>query len=645
MNPDEKSRIEELKKTLYSRSTPDIRTRRKLRFVDQSPSVQTEWKDTEETAPKQPVLDQDYEDHSMSFFTKLLIGSIIFCLAAVGIGVYLFLNGANLISANNISIGVSGPVSVPGGEPVSFDISVINKNNVELQLVDLSVDFPAGTTDPTNTSSELKNYQKLLGDLAPGGSVSDTVKAIIFGEENAQKEITITLTYGVKGSSSVFTKTRTYDVLINSSPITLTASAFKEITSGQPFDLKLTVKSNSEETLKNILVKASYPFGFSFASSDIQPLSDKATWRLGDLPAGGVRSITIHGALSGENNDTRVFRFSVGSQSSTNASSIGTQYMEVEQDVSIAKPFISLGIAIDGDSSGGGHVGSYGSPNRVELSWFNNLSSSVSNMVITAKLSGTAYDKNAVSANQGYFDSANNQIIWSAQTNPDFASVGAGDSGNVSFTILPKDLGTASSPVTSPVVTVTASVSADRTQESNVPGSLVSSVTRDIRVSSNISLSGRVARTTGPFVNTGPVPPKVEQATTYTVVWTVDNTSSAVGRAQVTATLPPYVKWLGNVSPSGEDVKYDTTSGTITWNIGNMSTYTLGSGRRREVDFQISLQPSVTQEGQAPTLVNPATFSATDNFTGARLESTQDYMTTRFSTDPSYRQGDETVVK
>ena len=59
-----------------------------------------------EPKEEEPVvrLNDEYEDHSMSFFTKLLIGSAIFCVIAVGLGLYLFLNGANLISGNNINI-------------------------------------------------------------------------------------------------------------------------------------------------------------------------------------------------------------------------------------------------------------------------------------------------------------------------------------------------------------------------------------------------------------------------------------------------------------------------------------------------------------------------------------------------------------
>jgi hypothetical protein len=118
-----------------------------------------------------------------------------------------------------------------------------------------------------------------------------------------------------------------------------------------------------------------------------------------------------------------------------------------------------------------------------------------------------------------------------------------------------------------------------------------------------------------------------------------------VDNAQVTATLPPYVTWLGAVSPSTEDVTYDQNSGTVTWNTGTVSAYSSDSSSRREVAFQISFNPSINQISTVPILINPAILSATDDFTGAPLQSTQDYLTTSYSTDPAYKGGDETVVK
>ncbi len=580
----------------------------------------------------------------MSFFTKLLIVSIIFCVLAVSAGAYIFLHGANFISANNIAIAMNGPVSISAGSPLSLDITVTNKNNVALQTADLAVNFPAGTTDPTDTTKSLQQFQETLGDIAPGASVTKTVDAVIFGEENLQKQITATVTYGIKGSSAVFTKTESYDVLINSSPATLSVSSLKEVTSGQSLDMTVDFKSNSASVLKSVLVRAAYPFGYAFTSSSVAPKSGNNVWVLGDVPAGGHRSFVIHGTLSGEDSDIRAFHFSAGAQNPGSPSEIGTPYAETEQDIAIQKSFISLALGFDNDSSARDYTPQTGRPVEVSIPWQNNLPEPLSNMIVTAHLSGSAYDSSQVSASGGYFRSATNDIVWSQQTDPELATVAAGGSGTLSFSVTPAVNASSGTQTVNPELTVSVSATVDRAQETGVSGQ-TGAVSRNIKLSSNISLSGRVVRTIGPFVNSGFMPPKVDQKTTYTVVWTVDNTSNAASGAQVIATLPPYVTWLGQTSPSTENVSYDQPSGTITWNVGAVPTYTNGTSGRRELDFQISLQPSLNQAGTVPTIVNQAALTATDQFTGASLSDTQQPLTTSFSTDPGFQGGNEVVGK
>lgn len=641
---DEHNRIEDLKRSLYSRNAPDVRTRRKFRFSGKMSEVKNDWQEEGEKPAEPVVLNRSYEDHSMSFFTKLLIASVVFCAAAVGIGAYIFLNGANFISADNISITINGPVSISAGSPLSLDITVTNKNNVALQTADLAVNFPAGSTDPADTTKSLQQYQQVLGDIPPGGSVTKTVDAVIFGEENLQKEISATVTYGIKGSSSVFTKTQSYDVLINSSPATLTASSFKEVTSGQAFDTTVVFTSNSVSTLKGVIIKATYPFGYVFGSSSIQPRSDKATWVLGDIPAGGRRTLVIHGTLSGEDSDVRAFHFSAGTQDPSALSNIATVYAEAEQDVTIQKSFISVGLGLDGDTSSQDYVTQSGRSVQVAIPWQNNVPETLSNVVVTAHLSGSAYASSQVNPNGTYFRSATNDLVWNQQVDPQLSSVAAGDGGTFRFSITPINGAASGVQTIDPAVTIAVTVSADRTQETGVSGD-TAPITRNIKLASDASLSGRIVRAAGPFPSSGPIPPKVDQKTTYTVVWTVDNTSSTLSHAQVTATLPPGVSWIGQISPGTENVAFDQPSGAITWDVGSVSTYTNGTSQRRSVAFQVALQPSADQEGSAPIVLNQATLTATDDWSGTTLTDTQGPLTTSYSTDPSFHGGDEVVGK
>lgn len=617
-----------------------MRSRRRLRIEDSLSGVKSAWERPVEN--EEPVENAE-KDRSMSFLTKLLIGSIIFCIVAVSLGAYLFFNGSNLISGDNIDIAVSGPVSVPGGTPVTFEIAVTNKNNIALEDVVMTVDFPAGATNPTNPSEELSSYKELLGDVTVGQTIRKTVSATLFGEQNTQKSVKVSVDYKVKGSSSPFSKEKTYDVLINSSPVNLTVSSFKEITAGQEFTLTFHIKSNSGDTLHNVLLAASYPFGFSYVSSSIAPLGDKATWRLGDLPPGSERTVTVRGKLQGENQETRVFRASIGTQSTRNPNIIGTEFMSAEQEIALQKSFITVGLVLDGNSGNTDAAGTFNQPVRAEITWQNNLPSAISDAEISVKLSGSAYDRTLVQPGSGYFRSSTDEIIWSSQSDQRLASVKAGESGTVSFSITPRNFGGGTRTIANPLVTFVVSVKGKRTQERGVPENLNSIVTRNVRISSAVALTGRIVRSGGQFANTGPIPPKADEKTTYTVIWTIDNGANMVDKAQVTAMLPQYVKWLGKINPSGEDVTYDPRNGQVTWNAGSVGSFTSYRGEKKTVAFQVSLEPNINQIGSSPVLVNDARLSAIDDFTGASLGSTQPFLTTNFNTDPTYRPGDETV--
>ncbi len=645
MSSEDKNYIDDLKKSLYSRTVPDVQTRRKVRLENDNNTVPTDWVEEPKKVEDKPIiLNTEYKSDKMSFFTKLFIGSAIFCIAVVSIGAYLFFNGTNLISADNISIDISGPVSIPGGELVTFDIVAKNNNKIDLEIVDLIVDFPPGSTDPQNTSQTLKRYRKLLGNIPVGGSVKESVQAIIFGEENLQKQILVTLTYSVKGSTSVFTKTKAYEVLVNSSPIKVDVTTLKEVTSGQEFDIKVELTSNSKENLKGIIFEAVYPFGYSYVSSTLNPISGKNVWSIGDIPAGGKRTFTIKGTLAGEDNDLRAFHFNVGAKGD-NIGKIATTYMTIDREITIQKPFVSLAIDIGGDDSVKDSVGYFDRSSTVNIKWFNNLSTIVSNMKIVVKLEGSAYDSSSVRPETGYFDSSTNTITWTQQANPEFSSVGPGDSGSLSFSFTPKDFALVGRTVTNPKITVTASVSGNRTQETNVPLSVTASTKRNIIIPSSVNLSARIVRSGAPFENSGFVPPKVDQPTTYTVIWNISNTTNSIRDVEVKATLPPYVKWLNKVSPSSENVNYDENSGLVTWSVGSVEANKISTLERKEVAFQVSFVPSVIQLGSSPSLVNQMKLTGIDNFTNSKLESNQDPLTTRFSTDPTYKQGDEIIVQ
>jgi hypothetical protein len=82
---------------------------------------------------------------------------------------------------------------------------------------------------------------------------------------------------------------------------------------------------------------------------------------------------------------------------------------------------------------------------------------------------------------------------------------------------------------------------------------------------------------------------------------------------------------------------YNPASGTVTWNVGNLST-----GAARTVSFQLTLVPSLSQVGTVPQLLGTPTLSGTDTFTGASVRFSGPAATTQLS-DPGAAYGNATV--
>jgi hypothetical protein len=176
-------------------------------------------------------------------------------------------------------------------------------------------------------------------------------------------------------------------------------------------------------------------------------------------------------------------------------------------------------------------------------------------------------------------------------------------------------------------------------------GVVTASETRTIRISSQVNFSSKALYTLGPFANYGPIPPKVGEETSYTAIFSVGNTQGDLEQAKVTARLGPQVTWLGTQSLGSEDLSYDESTNTVSWNLGMLTSDTGFSSATREAAFQIALKPTMSQVGLAPSLVNSIVFSGRDPMTGNIVTLSNATLTTKLTSDPGFIQGDEIVQR
>jgi hypothetical protein len=616
---DEHHKIDDLQKALYSRQgIPHLRKDTILH--PKNYEVSEEWKPEPEAAPSGIKIPG-------AFFKKLFIFSILFFLVAGAVSAYVVLRGQNVVSAKNVNITILGPISVGAGEELSLDIAIANKNSVDLELTDLVIQYPSGTRQAGNTTVDLPRDRITLGNIASGKTVQKTIKAVLFGEQGDAKEILVRVEYRLKDSNTVFYKEKKYAVTIESSPVSLAITSLKEINSGQELVLNVKITSNSASIIKGLLFKANFPFGFKYESSVPAPVSAQSVWSLGDIEPGGTREIKITGTVIGQDNDERVFRFYTGTESQTDNFTIGTVFIDTRQQVIVHKPFLGVAVYLDGDDTEP-HFSEQGSDMRGELDWTNNLDTPLHNIAIDMKISGAVLRQDSISAADGFYRSSDNTIIWSSEDNPDLVELKPGQTGKVVFEVGAIDLkDPKNAGYRNPELKLSVTVRGKRFSDSNVPEEIVATLVRTVRIGSNLSLETGTSYERGAFKNEGPIPPKVNKATTYTINLKARNSLNDIKHGAVTAKLPQYVSWMNSVSPQGA-VSYNSTTREITWSIGDMQAGTGYFRDPKEVSFQVSLLPSLSQVGSTPILLNNILLKGSDTFTGKELNINVESVTT-----------------
>ncbi len=624
-------KLEALEKRLYSREGVD-RSTDDMFLSERHVDAPEEWKKDEvilsaKTArPIRPLL------------LKIFFGAALFFLAALAFSLYYFFADHNLVSTENIDVYIAGPTTVDGGDPLSFQISIHNRNTVGLEESHLLVEYPEGSRLPA--SSQLRSKEN-LDTIGSGAIVQRPETVTLFGEEGDVKKIHLTLDFKVKGSNATFYKEADYEVILGHSPVRISVGSLKEVTANQASNFTVTVTSNSPNIIKNILLKAEYPFGFKFTSATPGPFSDNSVWLLGDIKPQEVKTIKITGVLIGQDEEQRVVKFSVGNQSAQDERKLDTVFTSYSQTILIKKPFLGISLAIDEDTDED-YSAELGKPVRLTLSWENNLADSIQDARLQIKLKGSAVDKKSVIAEQGFYQSLTNTIVWDQTTVPELATIGPGEKGQVSATFS-TDASRAES-LKNPEVEIEVDASGKRVS-GDVSEQVVSQVVRKVKFVATANLLQQAFFSAGPFKNAGPMPPQAEKETTYTIVWTLSNASNIVRDGRVVATLPPYIRFLGETFPASENVSFKEVGRQVVWEVGDLAAGVSGVKSTRQIAFKIGLLPSLTQVGATLPLVNEASFSGQDQFANTTVSTNASGVTTRVSDDPQFKAGDETIVK
>ncbi len=633
MLEEDHNKIEDIKRRLYDPKDTGVDRRHEGVLHPQNFKVANEWK--EDVKSENSSMNTTIKKPKTSFFKKFFVISVIFFIGAIGFAFYMYTTGGISVSSDNIDITVLGNAFTKGGDELPLQIEITNRNNADLELADLLIEYPRGASD--NASDVIRLPRETIGTIKKGQSITRNVKVSLFGDEKSVRNVKISLQYHPEGSNAIFTKDKEYQVTISSAPLSLRIDAPDQATSNQLVSFTINATLNTSLPQETTMLQVTYPPNFVFDSATPQPTIGQSVWSLASLTQANPVQITVKGRLIGQDGDQQVFHVYAGTTSPTDLSVVNVVYTSLLQTVTITKPFLEARILVNGQNlptytaSGGESVSS-------EISWVNNLSTRITDAQIIVNMSGNAFDKSTVNPREGFYDSSNNRIIWDKNTIPELGSIEPGASGVVSFNFKPKSLIGASNTIKDPQVELDVSIKGNQPSVGSTFSDVNNFAKKIVKIVSDFQIASSASFTSGPL------PPKAESETTYTITWTLSNSANTVNQAQARSILPIYVTWVGPKPGSIEKVAYNATTREVVWDIGTVRSYT-GLETSREVSFMVALKPSLAQVGSVPQLMKDVFLSGTDSFTNTVVKSSRGPITTLITSDQNFQYGNERVVE
>lgn len=612
-NPVHNRGIEELKKKLYQRDGGGFQVRRS-NLNPYYKSVNKTWAEQSKVVPAKLG----------KIWLKVLGISFLFFLIAIGVAWYVFSQGKNVISDKNIEIVVKGPVSLKAGDELDLQIALTNKNSTAIDQAELTTVWPDGSRDPDNAAKQFTYTTQKIGLINAGETVNIVTKAIVYGQENDELEVKLNLGYHLKDSNTLFEKEATYRLKINASPVDLSVVIPSEINSNQELSLNLKISANSDKPLNNVLVEVVYPPGFQFKNASVPPTYGSNKWLLGDLLPGVERMINIKGVIEGQTEELKSFEVRTGIIDLNQEQNIAVLYNDSFKTLTIKKPFLGINFIDSALPSGAMPLTLKSAKNgSYNIEWINNLPVKVKDVQVVVRLTGEALNKGSVGSGGGYYSSIDNTITWDKHTQAELASIEPGASGSLSLNFAPLSLLEEGKSLKDPKIYVDITITGVRVSEGFSSEKVQTDLSRIVKIDSVVLFDRKTFYRDGPIANTGPIPPRVDNKTTYTLTWSLLNSSNDIKNGIVETSLPLGVEWVGVSSPTNENISYDNQSRKVVWDLGFIKASTGISLARRAVNFQVAFVPSINQVGDTAKLTGGVVFRGIDNFTGSSLSSQQ----------------------
>jgi len=523
----------------------------------------------------------------------------------------------NIYSKEILKLEILGKEEVAVAEEFEYIVKYKNNGTVRLEEPRLTFEYPKYSILEEGKSLRQELGAKELGEaIYPGEEKTFHFKVRLLGKEGETRIAKAWLSYRPKNLKARYESATTFTTQIKSVPLTFEFDLPSKIESGKDLKFRLNYYSNIDYPLLNLRLVAEYPPGFEFLES-APPSLEKVEWELPLLNRAEGGRIEISGKIRGEVREQKMFKAKLGIWQEGEFIVL----REILKGVEIIQPALWVFQQINGSSK---YTANPGDLLHYEIFFKNVGGETLFDLSLVTTLIGDIFDFQTLKAPEGEFSLGDNSIVWEWRRVRALQFLEPGEEGKVEFWVkIKKDW---------PIPSL-----AGKTEIKN--RIYLSQVKEEFsnKVNSKLEIFQKGYFESEVWENFGPIPPKVGEGTTYTIIWQAKNYYNEVKDVKVKAALPPNVKLTGKIFPEEEMEKFafDSQSREIVWNIGNLKVGQGVLNPAPNISFQIEFIPEEIQRGSIPNLISEAKITGEDSWTGMTLEAISAAINTTLPDDPT----------
>lgn len=558
---------------------------------------------------------------------------------------YLIINNNNDLSA--LEIKIIAPEKIIAGEEFSYKVEYHNPTKFIFSKLRLEMQYPenfifSGSSLPPTSG----NYGWNLPNLEPGASASLSITGKLINKPDSVNVVAGRLNYYAASYSSQFKKEASVSTIISDSGWQIDLESSRTAFLNQDNDLTLIFSDVKNNYLGDFDISFAVPAeanawvvmrtssssqsGAGFSSSTVNPLNAQkititktggALWTVSGLNQEiGRQVVPLQYKISNPNGSSEVtVRLSKKMED-------GQAYTFWEKIVTpeLVKSDLNLTLFLNGAKTDGAI--NFDSTLTYTLSYKNQGANFFKDVIILASLKGDFLDFNSLKSDQNG-SIKDNTLVWTKNEIPELAEIKPGQEGEINFSLNLKpfqegDLGKNLSVVSYAQYSVDNKAVSGDNNKSNTITSLLNS---DLTLNEQI----RYFDENNIPVGSGPLPPKVNEKTSFRVYWAVKNNLHELSETRVVFNLPAYVKWDEKSTTNVGNIYYDATSHQVIWEIGRLPV----SVYRADAEFNISLTPTDNDLNKILVLSPGSLINAMDTVTKGTITKKTDPKTTKLEDD------------